>query len=104
MAYTRKRYRHGDVVLVGVFRVLTGAAEETVKALAYGETTGHAHRLTEGKYKFWQKDGKRFVQVFEAATLVHEEHAPLIIAKGVYEQRAEREFDYTRARDRIVAD
>ena len=104
MANTLKRYRHGDVVLVGIPRVPKGAREETVKPLAVGETTGHAHRLTEGKYTFWEKGGRRFVRVLEPATLVHEEHAPLTIARGVYEQRAEREYDYTKTRAQIVAD
>jgi hypothetical protein len=90
-----RRFRHGDVLLKQVRSLPAGVKREARKPLAFGETTGHAHRFQDGDYQFWRQGDTRFIEVRAPATLVHEEHAPLTIPPGIYEQLQEREYHYS---------
>jgi hypothetical protein len=59
--------------------------------LAYGEVTGHAHRIdvpdTErSKVRYWDAGAERFLQVMETVALTHEEHGPITLEPGIYRQ------------------
>jgi hypothetical protein len=99
-----RRFRHGDVLLKEVRILPPNVQRAAKKPLAVGEATGHSHRFEDGKYRFWTSGEKRFVEVLAPSSLVHEEHARLVIPPGVYEQLQEREYDYQVADDRPVYD
>jgi hypothetical protein len=54
----------------------------------------------EGEYRFWRRGAARFIEVLTPTALVHEEHETLTIAPGIYEQLVEREFDYSKVKER----
>jgi hypothetical protein len=80
--------RQGDVLLVKVSAVPKGA--KPVKGdviLAYGEVTGHAHRVIEKeKVHYFDAGAERFLQVLEKTALTHEEHSAVMLERGVYKQ------------------
>lgn len=101
-------YRQGDVILkrLEVEPNLGGANEKNDLTLAYGETTGHAHRITEGRVKLYAlMTGAIVLRVLsEYARLFHEEHADILLAKGDYDISQQREWDWQSETNRNVAD
>lgn len=100
-----EHYRQGDVLLVRVAELPKGAVPEKSDesiVLAYGEVTGHAHRIsTAGAVEYkWQDD--RLIEIRQPSDLTHEEHAPIHLVPGVYKLVQQRE--YTPERIRRVAD
>lgn len=89
--------RQGDVLLVKVDEIPVGAQEVTSAGdviLAYGEVTGHAHRIAESSgAKMWSAGAERFLQVVARAALTHEEHALINLAPGIY--RIPQQVEYT---------
>ena len=90
-------YRQGDVALVltTLATIPEGAKEIKPEArgivLAYGEVTGHAHRIEvpkkeQHKVRYWDAGAERYLQVLERVTLKHEEHAAIVLDKGIYRQ------------------
>ena len=86
--------RQGDVLLIEVQAIPKGAVETTPDGdviLAYGEVTGHAHRIVQTeaapKVRIWDAAGERFIQRVEAdALLTHEEHSAVVIERPIYRQ------------------
>ena len=68
--------RHGDVLLTPVaIKPGTGVATAPEAVLAWGEVTGHAHRLRGANVRMWDANGQTYVQVGgDGALLSHEEH------------------------------
>lgn len=104
-------YRQGDVLLVAVSAIPLEATPCDVKGdviLAYGEVTGHAHRLAPETVKpfakggVWSPSAERFIQAAEGATLTHEEHGAIALAPGNY--RVVQQVEYTPEGLRNVAD
>lgn len=98
--------RQGDVLIVDVaYRgdksdegKLVPSADRVV--LAYGEVTGHAHAITETtKARLLDVQAERYLQVLSEATLRHEEHAPIVLREGHYQQafQVEEQGDEVRA-------
>lgn len=94
-------FRQGDVLLVRVDSIPAYATLCDIKGdviLAYGEVTGHAHRLDVGSVKpfakggVWSADAERFIQALEGAMLRHEEHAPIAVPAGRYRVIQQREY------------
>lgn len=84
--------RHGDVILRKVDLIPNGAESlKDRKELAYGEVTGHAHRLDVGEL-FETKDGKLYCRIGKQANLSHEEHKTLVIEPGEYEVVIKRQY------------
>jgi hypothetical protein len=102
-------YRQGDVLLIpaklpanAVQRKITGDV-----ILAYGEVTGHAHRIAvvdEGpeRVQLWDAGAERFLRVLETTALTHEEHAPVALPPGVY--YLPQQVEYTPQEIHRVAD
>lgn len=87
-----KIIRQGDVLLISKKLPKSAIAatpdHATDVILAYGEVTGHAHRLRDavstGKAKLWDAGAERYLQVLETVMLTHEEHSTATIPPGVY--------------------
>ena len=62
--------------------------------LAEGETTGHRHRITEGKAELYEENGTLYLRVLsETALLSHEEHQAIQVPQGDWLIRIQREYD-----------
>lgn len=101
-------FRQGDVPLVPFTGPLDGfepiAAEEGKVVLALGEATGHHHRIEFDMTAFDPEiarlyrdplTGAQVLDVLAAggATLLHEEHDPIQLPPGRYQQLAQVEDD-----------
>lgn len=94
----KRQYRQGDILLdEAVLRPQFSLAETqgTDIVLAVGERTGHAHRIQCAAALLSKFGGKRYLWLEEDARLVHEEHNPILIPKGVY--RVIQQQQYTEA-------
>ncbi|RZL06719.1 MAG: hypothetical protein EOO62_18340 [Hymenobacter sp.] len=87
-------YRHGDVLLAAVPTLPTDAKPVLGLILAHGELSGHAHRIREaGAAQLFTKGSLTYLRVTAAtATLVHEEHRPIVLPTGVYRVWQQREY------------
>lgn len=96
-------FRQGDVLIERVSALPSGAKDVTPDdriVLAYGEVTGHAHAIyepqtmtkPEGKARMWSAGAERFIQVMEATSLKHEEHAAIPLQPGIYRVHQQREY------------
>lgn len=76
--------------------------------LAYGEITGHAHRIMgdEGSFDLREcpKTKVRHLRVVSPVALKHEEHSPIILPPGQYRIGVQREYDPFEKIIRKVAD
>jgi hypothetical protein len=103
-----KCYRQGDVLIRKVKSLPTQKAQPRLTGiLAYGEVTGHAHRvedLSRAEVLEVVEGGRRlFLRVAaEGVRVIHEEHAPVSLPEGNYEVEIQKE--YTPAEIRNVAD
>ncbi len=101
-------YRQGDVFILKLDDDEQVDTYEEVERdqgsviLAYGEVTGHAHRIKSKKAKLYSKNDRRVLQTLKEVALTHEEHDTIEIPPGLYEIRIQRE--YTPERIRNVAD
>lgn len=64
------------------------------KELAYGEVTGHAHRIDVGEL-FETKNGDLFLRVEKLSTLSHEEHKAVNLEPGIYRINIKRQYSPT---------
>jgi hypothetical protein len=100
-----EHFRQGDVLLVRVDTLPQGAKKEQIDdsiVLAYGETTGHAHRMSAATATAYAWQGDRLIEVHQPTDLTHEEHNPIHLIPGVY--KVVRQREYTPERIRRVAD
>jgi len=90
-------YRQGDVLIVPVKSIPTGAKpvprENGRVILAHGEATGHAHAILDRNVDMVEKDMRRFLEIVGGgASVVHEEHATIKLDAGLYEVIRQREY------------
>ncbi len=87
-------YRHGDVLIQRVSQLPQFCQPREGATLASGEVTGHSHRLEPANaIQLWEKNKTLYLEVRESsATLVHEEHHPIELAKGIYHVWKQREY------------
>ncbi len=87
-------YRHGDVLLRQLSRLPTGIHRKEGTTLAYGEVTGHSHRIAQAdRVQLWVRGGDLFLEVqHPSATLVHEEHRAIELPPGLYRVWRQREY------------
>jgi hypothetical protein len=97
-------YRHGDVLVAEVSNIPEGAEKQTHLVLAEGEATGHAHRIAEaGSAELFQIGGEMYLRVVKStATLIHQEHGPIVLEQGNY--RVWRQREYSPREIRVVRD
>lgn len=94
--------RQGDVWIEAVDRLPQGvklqevAPEQGYVVLAYGEVTGHSHRIAAGPaVRLLAVPGldDRFLEIGgDGAEVRHEEHAPIPLPPGRYRVRIQREY------------
>jgi len=97
-------WRHGDVLIAATNALPDGAKRRLGATLAYGELTGHSHRFAQANaVELWEHGGMLFAHVVAAeATLIHEEHQPITLPRGIYRVWMQRE--YTPQAIRTIAD
>ena len=88
-----EQYRHGDLLIMPVDSIPKGA-KQTEKSkqriLAYGEVTGHAHRLSAGTVT--ELGGETFFTTTVETTLTHDEHGPIVFKPGNYRVVHQKEY------------
>jgi len=89
-----KLWRHGDVLIAQATAVPTGAVRQPTTTLVRGEVTGHSHRLADpASGTVWQVDSILYLSVLaDETTLIHEEHHPITLPRGVYRVWQQREY------------
>ena len=61
--------------------------------LAYGEATGHAHRVeVPEKAEIWVLYGQLYLKLLETVRIVHDEHGPITLPAGAYRVWQQREY------------
>jgi hypothetical protein len=87
-------YRHGDVLIGQVDSVTQDAKKRGNVILAYGESTGHSHRIADPKTaETFEYNGEIYLKVVAPkAQLIHEEHATIEIPEGIYRVWQQREY------------
>lgn len=87
-------YRHGDVLVAKVGALPAGAEKQNHLVLAEGEITGHTHRIAEiGSAELYQVETEVYLRVVApTATLIHQEHGPIVLAQGFYRVWRQREY------------
>ena len=101
---TKTLYRHGDVMVEQVATIPTSAVKRPHLVLAEGELTGHAHRIAEPRSaELFQEGPIMYLRVqAETATLIHQEHGPIVLPRGEY--RVWRQREYSPREIRVVRD
>jgi hypothetical protein len=98
-------YRQGDV-LIRRLAELPNGEHVSLKdgVLAYGEATGHSHRVSDlSCAELFTCGNGKYLSVTEAGVaIIHDEHAPIELGQGHYEVIQQRE--YTPEAIRNVAD
>lgn len=101
--------RQGDVCLIRVANLPAGAVEVPGSGdviLAYGEVTGHAHRIKQAddrpSARVFDYGAERYLQIAEKIALTHEEHSAIMLDSGIYRQVYQ--FEEKRAEIRRVVD
>lgn len=100
---TGKWSRQGDVKIKMIDTLPEGekkdAKDKGEAVLAYGEVTGHRHRVIEGEVNFFtigesqNMFSPKFLEVIsDKAVVVHEEHTEIPLVKGLYEISIQREY------------
>lgn len=83
--------RQGDILLIPAEKIPFGLTQKN-NILAYGEVTGHSHKLV-GKAMVWvDTKGNQYVQAEQDCSLEHEEHETLQVEKGQYQVIIQREY------------
>ncbi|HEY3972342.1 MAG TPA: hypothetical protein VGM18_05010 [Candidatus Sulfotelmatobacter sp.] len=98
-------YRQGDVLIRRIQSLPTQTAQPRLTGiLAYGEVTGHAHKIENLKVaEVLEIENGLYLRVGEEGVrVVHEEHAAITLPAGNYEVEIQKE--YTPAEIRNVAD
>lgn len=89
-------FRQGDVL---IRRIAELPAKKLTKRasgiLAYGEVTGHAHKLEDlAAAEVLEIESGLYLRVgSEGARIIHDEHAAITLAPGKYEVEIQREYE-----------
>jgi hypothetical protein len=100
----KTQYTQGDVFLEECEKIPNTAKPSNNLVLAEGETTGHKHVLQGKTIQVFREpgEGRVFVKTDVGTVLVHEEHAPIQLKKGLFEVK--RQAEYTPVGMRQVQD
>lgn len=93
-------WRHGDVMIARTESIPATAKLRPDVILAYGESTGHSHQIEfPATAELWELDGQLYLKVVaENARVVHEEHKPITLERGLYRVWKQREYTPERVR------
>lgn len=100
------QYQQGDVNLESVDSIdeLEKVQSQPGIILAEGEVTGHKHRVVEKAELLRDPKGQFYLSTEVDTTIVHEEHKPITIPKGLYRVGIVQEYDYIEMQSRKVSD
>ncbi len=98
------QFRHGDVMIQKVRKLPNEKRRCRHLILAHGEITGHSHQIKEKKNAtLYETPGDLYLEVTaNEATVVHEEHHPIALMKGIY--RVWRQREYSPEEIRVIRD
>jgi hypothetical protein len=99
------QYRQGDILIEAIDQVPDQALKQMRGEpiiLAYGEVTGHDHRLIADKADWWKLGDEQFIEPAAPATIRHQEHGPISIEERPH--RVIRQREYSPEAIRNVAD
>lgn len=101
--------QQGDVIIEAVDGIpgdcKPGKLKEGQIILAEGETTGHAHRISEvAGVIFKEKDGMFYLENAHELAVSHEEHNTVLIPPGTWRVRKVQEYDHFAEEARALAD
>jgi hypothetical protein len=101
-----KQRQQGDVLFYSVEEIPETAKEKKGKDIivAEGESTGHAHRITDDYVQMFLDDGIVFLSSAKPFVCRHEEHKEVALPAGKYRIGIVREYDHFAERERRVAD
>jgi len=87
-------WRHGDVLIAAVASLPGGVRRRPESVLVRGELTGHSHRIEVPETaELWDNGRELFVRVVaESARVIHQEHAPITLPRGLYRVWQQREY------------
>lgn len=85
------QFRHGDVQITRVKEIPKEVKKLDRKELAYGEVTGHAHRIDIGDL-FETKNGELYLKVSKLTKVSHEEHKTITLEPGCYRVGVKRQY------------
>ena len=87
-------YRHGDVIIVPAKSIPADATRRPGAVLARGEATGHSHRIDDARaVELFDYDGVGYLRVTAPqARLIHDEHQPITLPRGVFRFWMQREY------------
>ena len=87
-------YRHGDVIIVKANAIPAEAVRRPAAVLARGEATGHSHRFAEARgVEVFDHEGMGYLRVdAPEARLVHDEHHPIVLPRGIFRFWMQREY------------
>lgn len=102
-------FRQGDVFVQRIDKLPKAASalpRDGHVILAYGEVTGHAHRIKDPGVCMLSCEGQtdRYLTVAGEAFLTHEEHATIPLGTGSYRVRIQREYNWAEEVSHAVAD
>jgi hypothetical protein len=87
-------WRQGDVLIETIDEVPEAAERRSgPPILAYGEATGHAHRVEVPELaEVWALYSQLYLKVLEPVRIVHDEHGPITLPAGTYRIWQQREY------------
>lgn len=87
-------WRHGDILIASVDAIPAGAQAKPTSVLAWGEITGHSHRVADADTaEIYEVGGQAYLRVTAPmARVVHQEHKPITLPRGDYRFWYQREY------------
>jgi len=86
-------FRQGDLLFVQVDEIPEDAKVDEKGILAYGEVTGHTHRIRGGVEAAMKvAAGVAYVQAMQEARVDHEEHGTITLPPGNWQVVRQREY------------
>jgi len=94
-----KMHRQGDLLFIRVDeKIPKKAKKRDSKVILEGEATGHTHRISHGADIYdmmgFPREKETWLSVEDdIAEIVHDEHAPIQLEKGVWKVVRQREYN-----------
>jgi len=95
-----KTFRQGDILFIRVDKLPASKTKKPDGIIAYGEVTGHSHRIIGGE--LWESGKEMFVESHGEAIIKHEEHGVGAgpdndiwngeLPRGIYQVIRQKEF------------
>ena len=99
---------HGDVIITKIEAPKDFDSMVKIEdgCLAYGEATGHAHKLFGGEFELREcpKTKTRHLHVIREVVLKHQEHNPVILPPGHFRIGIQKEYSPWEKISKRVAD